>query len=225
MRRGLGLRLAFVFVVVVAVAGCSEDDDPPRDGGADAGGRSGSGARPGSAPHPGGSGGSGGRGGSSGNDSLSDNFNCATYEQEAFPWPEGAADGKARRTSLQALCQGDCKPQESLAEFEARLSCVEAADDAGVIAPDEFDGGLPAGAWTRREGCGRVQFSRHSPSEARFFDFDRDSGELTGFASFDADGIVVAGTGQGFGCEAPAWVAGVVRADCASETVSVCEVR
>jgi hypothetical protein len=203
--------------MAVAAAGCSGDEDgAPRDAGTDA-----TAGSSGSSPRPGGSGGTGCRC-SACNDSCSDRYNCFPYPLEAFPWPEGIADGMARRAPLNLLCYDECDPSETLGRFEARLRCGD-MDDGGVVDADDRDSGVPSGLWRRSEGCGSVQFSTLSPAEPRFYNFDRDTGELIGFAGLERFSII--GRGGGFGCAAPAWVAGEVRTDCPTETVTTCEPR
>jgi hypothetical protein len=123
------------------------------------------------------------------------------------------------------MCHDECKPGETLLEFAARLRCVETDYDGGVEAlQDEFDGGLPANLWKRSEGCGSVQFSTVAPSSPRFFNFDADTGELIGYARFDDRATAIVGRAS-FGCSSRGWIGGLVRGHCATETVSLCEVR
>lgn len=216
-------RLGILFAVAFAAASCSDDDDgSPLDAGTDA--ALDSDAAAGSSGSRAGSGGSGGSGCrcSACNDSCSDMYDCFPYPLEPFPWPEGIAEGMARRAPLNLLCYGECDPRETLAQFEARLRCGD-MDDGGVEPdPDDRDGGAPLGPWRRSEGCGSVQFSAVPPAEARYYNFDRETGELIGFAGLERFSIIGR---AGFGCAAPAWVAGTVRSDCPGEIVTFCEVR
>ena len=215
-----GKRFALAVLLAFAISGCSDDDDPPRDAG-----RCRAGARAGSS-----AGGNGGTGGTGGRClSCGDNYNCAPYPMEGFPWPEGTQGDMPRRagldTLLEVLCDNECVPGQTLAEFAARLRCVETADDGGVEGlQDEFDGGLPAALWKRSEGCGSVQFSTVAPSSPRFFNFDADTGELIGYARFDDMETAILGRGS-FGCASKGWIGGLVRGHCANETVSFCGVR
>ena len=65
-----------------------------------------------------------------------------------------------------------------------------------------------SGSWRRSEGCGSVQFSALAPAEPRFNNFDIETGALIGFAGLERFSII--GRGGGFGCAAPAWVAGEI---------------
>jgi hypothetical protein len=109
---------------------------------------------------------------------------------------------------------------QSLAEFTADLSCDYSSEDGGL---DENDAGESIYRM-RSEGCGSVQFLVRYEHLLNYYNFDRQTGALIGWSSYDND---VGWRPPGCDCDylEGTTVAGVLRASCADEVVTYCRSR